>query len=105
MGRIVEIFVFDHTYDTILVCSMVHEGFYDENDEILINATAFTANEPNMGDIVEICQIATQINVLLYPMREIDEISIMAKVFANTFSNLYGIYGNFPITLTCSSQY
>ena len=28
---------------------MVHEGFYDENDEISINATAFTANEPNMG--------------------------------------------------------
>ena len=28
---------------------MVHEGFYDENDEILINATAFTANEPNVG--------------------------------------------------------
>ena len=46
MGKIVEIFVFDHTYDTILVCSMVNEGFYDENDEISINATAFTANEP-----------------------------------------------------------
>ena len=46
MGRIVEIFVFDHTYDTILVRGMVHEGFYDENNEILINATAFTANEP-----------------------------------------------------------
>ena len=58
-----------------------------------------------MGKIVEISQIATQINVLLYPMREIDEISIMAKVFANTFSNLYGIFGNFPNVLTCSSQY
>ena len=46
MGKIVEIFVFDHTYNTILVCSMVHEGFYDENDEISINATAFTAIEP-----------------------------------------------------------
>ena len=33
MGKIVEIFVFDHTYDTILVQSMVNEGFYDENDE------------------------------------------------------------------------
>ena len=38
-------------------------------------------------------------------MREIDEISIMVKVFANTFSNLYGIYGDFPDILTCSSQY
>ena len=27
MGKIVEIFVFDHTYDTILVRSMVNEGF------------------------------------------------------------------------------
>ena len=41
MGEIVEIFVFDHTYDTILVRSMVNEGFYDENDEILKNASAF----------------------------------------------------------------
>ena len=28
MGEIVEVFVFDHTYDTILVQSMVNEGFY-----------------------------------------------------------------------------
>ena len=48
MGRILETFIFDHTYDTILVCSMVHEGFYDENDDISINATAFTANEPKV---------------------------------------------------------
>ena len=48
MGEIVEIFVFDHTYNTILVRSMVNKGFYDEDDEILINATAFTANEPNI---------------------------------------------------------
>ena len=41
----------------------------------------------NMGKIIEISQIATQISVLLYPLREIDEISIMAKVFANTCSN------------------
>ena len=33
-------------------------------------------------------RMATQINALLYPMREIDKILIMAKVFANTFSNL-----------------
>ena len=41
----------------------------------------------NMGGIIEIFQIATQISALLYPMREIGEISIIAKVFANTFSN------------------
>ena len=56
--------------------------------------------------IVENSQIATQIVcIAAYPMREIDEISIMAKVFANTFSNLFGIFGNFPNVLTCSSQY
>ena len=48
IGRIVEIFVFDHTYDTIFVRSMVNEGFYDEDDEILRNAIAFTANEPEL---------------------------------------------------------
>ena len=48
MGEIVEILVFDHTYDTILVQSMVNEGFYDENDEISKNAIAFTANEPKV---------------------------------------------------------
>ena len=57
------------------------------------------------GEIVEISQIATQINVLLYPMREIDEILIMAKVFANTLAPLLGIFVNFPNVLTCSSQY
>ena len=37
-------------------------GFYEENDEILKNAIAFTVNEPkNVGEIVEISQIATQI--------------------------------------------
>ena len=40
-----------------------------------------------MGEIIEISQIATQISALLYPMREIDEISIMAKGFAITFNN------------------
>ena len=40
-GEIVEIFVFDHTYDTILVRSMVNEGFYDENDKISIMAKVF----------------------------------------------------------------
>ena len=43
IGQIVETFVFDHTYDTIFVRSMVNEGFYDENDEILRNATALIA--------------------------------------------------------------
>ena len=40
----------------------------------------------NMGEIVEISQIETRKYVLPYPMREIDEISIMAKVFANTLA-------------------
>ena len=46
MGKIVEIFVFDHTYDTILVRSVVNEGFYNEDDEISKNAIVLTANEP-----------------------------------------------------------
>ena len=45
MGKLVEIFVFDHTYDTILARSMVNEGFYDANDEISKNAIVLTANE------------------------------------------------------------
>ena len=40
-----------------------------------------------MWEIIEISQIATQISALLYPMRDIGEISIVAKVFAKTFSN------------------
>ena len=46
IGKIVVTFVFDHTYNTIFVRSMVNEGFYDENDEISRNAIALTANEP-----------------------------------------------------------
>ena len=46
IGRIVETFVFDHKYDTILGRSMVCEGFYDVDDEILRNAIVLTANEP-----------------------------------------------------------
>ena len=72
------------------------------NDEILKNAIVLTANEPKLRVSI---RTATQISVLLYPMREIDEISIMAKVFANTFSNFCSIFGNFPNILTCSSQY
>ena len=41
----------------------------------------------NYGEIMDFCQIATQISALLYPMRDIDEILIMARVFAITFSN------------------
>ena len=48
IGRIVETYVFDHTYDTIFVRSMVNEGFYDEDDEISRNAIALTANEPKL---------------------------------------------------------
>ena len=72
------------------------------NDKISKNAIVLTANEPKLrGDN----RTATQISVLLYPMREIGKISIMAKVFANTFSNFCGIFGNFPNILTCSSQH
>ena len=46
------------------------------NDEISKNAIVLTANEPKLR---ENNGIATQISALLYPMREIDEISIMAK--------------------------
>ena len=46
IGQIVETCVFDHTYNIIFVRSMVNEGFYDENDEILRNGTVLTANEP-----------------------------------------------------------
>ena len=81
---------------------MINEGFMMNNDEISKNAIVLTANEPKLrGDN----RTATQISVLLYPMREIGEISIMAKVFANTFSNFCSIFGNFPNTLTCSSQH
>ena len=58
-------------------------GFYDENDEISKNASAFTANQPNIWGN---SRNATREYVLLHPMREIDEISIMAKVFANTLA-------------------
>ena len=39
-----------------------------------------------MWEIIEISQIATQTSVLLYLVREMDEISIMAKVLANTLA-------------------
>ena len=81
---------------------MVNEGFMMNNDEILKNAIVLTTNEPKLRGNN---RIATQISVLLYPMREIDEISIMAKVFASTYSNFCSIFGNFPNILTCSSQY
>ena len=61
------------------------EDFMMNNNEILKNAIVLTANEPKLRGNN---RIATQISVLLYPMREIDEILIMAKVFVNTFSNL-----------------
>ena len=64
---------------------MINEGFMMNNDEILKNAIVLTANEPKLR---RNNRIATQISVLLYPTREINEISIMAKVFANTFSTL-----------------
>ena len=60
---------------------MVNEGFMMNNNDILKNAIVLTANEPKLRGNN---RIATQISVLLYPMREIDETLIMAKVFANT---------------------
>ena len=81
---------------------MINKGFMMSNDEISKNAIVLTANEPKLRGNN---RITTQISVLLYPMREIDEILIMAKVFANTFSNFCGIFGSFPNILTCSSQY
>ena len=56
-----------------------------KNDEISKNAIVLTANEPKLRGNN---RIATQISVLLYPMREIDEIFDNGKGFANTFSNL-----------------
>ena len=40
--------MFDHTYDTILVRSMVNGGFMMNNDEISKNAIVLTANEPKL---------------------------------------------------------
>ena len=37
--------MFDHTYDTIFVRSMVNGGFMMNNDEISKNAIVLTANE------------------------------------------------------------
>ena len=44
-------------------------GFYEENDEILKDAIAFTANEPKIWEfhIVEFFQIATQIIHIAIP--------------------------------------
>ena len=72
------------------------------NDEISKNAIVLTANEPKLRGSN---RIATLISVLLYPMREIDKISIKAKVSANTISNFCSIFGRFPNVLTCSNQY
>ena len=48
--------------------SRANGGFYEENDEISKNAIAFTADEPkNVGEIVEISQIATQITCFAIP--------------------------------------
>ena len=48
MGEIVEIMYLTIHKTQYDVWSMVNGGFYDENDEISKNATAFTANEPNI---------------------------------------------------------
>ena len=83
-----EIFVFDHTYDTYLYEAWSTEDFMMNIDEIPKNAIVLTANEPKLRGNNRNFPKCNQISALLYPMREIDEISIIAKVFANTFSNL-----------------
>ena len=57
---------------------MVNEGFMMNNDEISKNAIVLTANEPKLRGNN---RIATQISVLLYPMREIGEILILLAIY------------------------
>ena len=80
--------MFDHTYDTIFVQSMVNRGFMMKMMKFQKMPLFKLPMSQNMWEIIEISQIATQISALLYQMREIDEVLIMAKGFANTFSNL-----------------
>ena len=84
---------------------MYEVWFYDENDEISKNAIAFTADEPKYGGNSGNFPNCNQIICVAVPNEGKYEISIMAKVFANTFSNLFGIFGNFPNVPTCISQY
>ena len=80
-------------------------GFYDENDEISINATAFTTNEPNIWGNSRNFPNFNQIICVAVP----NEGNILnfdnGQSICQYFSNLYGIFGNFPNILTCSSQY
>ena len=57
-------------------------------DEVSKNAIVLTANEPKLRGNNRNFPKCNQISALLYPMREIDKILIMAKVFANTFNHL-----------------
>ena len=45
---------------------MYEVWFYDANDEILTNATAFTTNEPRYGGIVEIFVFDHTYDTILY---------------------------------------
>ena len=67
---------------------MVNEGFMMNNNEISKNAIVLTANEPKLRGNN---RIATQISVLLYPMREIDEILILLAIY-EAFLEISQIY-------------
>ena len=85
---------------------------YDENDEILRNAIAFTANEPiyweNSGNFCvwpyirhNICMKHGQRGILWWRWWNFDN----GQSICQYFSNLCGIFGNFVDVLTFSSQY
>ena len=59
-----------------------------KNDKISKNAIVLTANEPKLRGNN---RIATQISVLLYPMREIDEILILLAIY-EAFLEISQIY-------------
>ena len=61
------------------------EGFMMNSDEISKNAILLNANEPKNN------RIATQISVLLYPMKETNEILILLAIY-EAFVEISQIY-------------
>ena len=59
----------------------------------------------NMGGIVEISQIATQIIHIAIPNEGKRQNFNNGQSICQYFSNLFGMFGNFINVLTCSSQY
>ena len=57
-----------------------------------------------LGEIVEISQVATHIRRIAVPSEGKRWNFDNGQVFANYFSTLFGIFGNFKNVLTCSSQ-